>query len=139
MKIQNILALITVPGICLTLTSCSRNAAEVMAEACALIENAAEVLNKATPANAEESADDLVDIADDMADLANYIQENNDTFKQELDAMSDSQREIILAGLLKATITLQKSTEKAIANGAMDNPKLKAAFERLNREFNAMN
>ena len=74
-----------------------------------------------------------------MADLANYIQGNNDTFKQELDAMSDSEREIILAGLLKATITLQKSTEEAIASGAMDNPKLKAAFERLNREFNAMN
>ena len=138
MKTLHILALAAVPAICVSLTSCSRSAADVITEACDLIKDASEALSKATPANAKDVADEINSLAEDMEDLAKYVNENNAALEAEKNAMDPADKEKMDQELTAAAAAYMGALQKAQESGAFQSTELTNAMKRFDQAINSI-
>ncbi|MBQ3526332.1 MAG: hypothetical protein IJA63_08655 [Akkermansia sp.] len=138
MKTLHILALAAVPAICVSLTSCSRSAADVMTEACDIIKEASEALSKATPANAKDVADEINSLAEDMEALAKYTKENNEALEAEANAMTPADKEKMEQEFMAAAIAYMGAHQKAQESGAFQSTELTNAIKRFDQAVSGL-
>lgn len=131
MKVYNILALATVPALCCSLTSCSRDAEDYVEDSADILNEAADLLDEATPSNADEIADDINDLVDELKELQKEAKENEKELEKEVDAMSTDEKAELMKPLMEAGMKFAFALEKAQRNGAMENSKLQKAVMSL--------
>ena len=131
MKAYNILALATVPALCCSLTSCSRDAEDYIEDTADIFNEAAELLEEATPSNADEIADDINDLVDDLKELQKEAKEDEEELKKEIEGMTSEEKAELMKPALEAGMKLGFAIEKAQKSGAMDNSKLQKAVMSL--------
>lgn len=131
MKAYNILALATVPAICISLSSCSRDAEDYVSDIAAVFNEAADLLATATPSNSDQVADEINELVEKLAKIQEEAKNDGDKLKKELEGKSTEEKMEIMRPLVDAGMRVGLEMEKAERNGAMRNMKLKKAVISL--------
>ena len=99
-----ILVLASVPALCCYLTSCSRDAEDYGEDIVDIFNEAAVLLDEATPFNEFEAADDIHEIADEvdeLKELQKEAKEDEEELKKEIEGMTSQEKAELMKSALE--------------------------------------